>query len=169
MVFDISRKINSCKVRKTVESSQRAQILLLQEKGFYLLHLPLLLLNNLVQQSLEAVLREESDKQDLFKSTCRASLNCYRFTCVSAWAARVTISSLTERPLGMPVRDSWPFHCGCDNNDWRWGFDGPKTPGNESFKWQHKKGHVCSCSTHCKVSTRVPVRTMNFHVTAMLI
>lgn len=106
------------------------------KKGSYLLHLPLLLLNNLIQQGLEAVLWEERDKQDLFESTCWASLNCDGFKCVSAWAARVTISSLTERPLGMPVRDSWPFPCDCDNNDWRWGSDGPKTPGNESSKWQ---------------------------------
>lgn len=127
---------------------------LLSRKGSYLLHLPLLLLNNLIQQCLEAVLWEERDKQGLFESTCWASLNCDGFKCVSAWAAHVTISSLTERPLGMPVRDSWPFPGDCDNNDWRWGFDGPKTPGNESSKWQRKKGHVCSCFTLCKVSTK---------------
>lgn len=126
----------------------------LLRKGSYLLHLPLLLLNNLIQQSLEAVLWEERHKQDLSELTCWDSLNCDGFKRVSSWAARVTISSLTERPLGMPVRDSWPFPCNCDNNDWRWGFDGPETPGNKSSKWQHKKGHVCSCFTYCKVSTK---------------
>lgn len=40
------------------------------QKGSYLLHLPLLLLNNLIQQGLETVLREEGNKQDLFESTC---------------------------------------------------------------------------------------------------
>lgn len=118
-----------------------------KKKGSYLLHLSLLLLNNLIQQRLEAVLREQRDKQDLFKSTRWASLNCDGFKCVSAWAAHVTISSLTERPLGMPVRDSWPFLCDCDNNDWRWGFDSPKTPGNESSKWQRKKG-PCLLMSH---------------------
>ncbi len=97
---------------------------------------------------------ERREKQDLFESTRWASLNCDGFKCVSARAAHVTISTLTERPLGMPVRDSWPFPCDCDNNDWRWGFDGPKTPGNESSKWQRKKGRVCSCFAHCKVSTK---------------
>ncbi len=117
-------------------------------KGSYLLHLPLLLLNNLIQQGLEAVLLRRR------RHTRWASLNCDGFKCVSAWAAHVPISALTERPLGMPVRDSWPFLCDCDNNDWRLGFDGPKTPGNESSKWQSKKGHVCSCFTHCRASTK---------------
>ena len=77
----------------------------LLQKGTYLLHLPLFLLNDLIQQGLEAVLPRERDKQDLYKLTRGPSLNCDGFKCVSAWATHVSISSLTERPLGMPVTD----------------------------------------------------------------
>lgn len=55
---------------KAAESSQQAPIPSALMKRLYLLHLTLLLLNNLVQQSLEAVLQEkkrERDKQDLFQ------------------------------------------------------------------------------------------------------
>lgn len=149
-----SYKTNLCKVLKAVEKLTASVDSLLFCS--YLLHLPLLLLNNLIQQGLEAVLWEERDKQDLFESTCWASLNCDGFKCVSAWVAHVTISSPTERPLGMPVRDSWPFPCDCDNNDWRWGSDGPKTPGNESSKWQRKKRAM---SAHVSLIVKSPLKS----------
>lgn len=96
-------------VLKAVKSSQHELIMSHYKTGTYLLHLPLLLLNDLIQQGLEAILWGARDKQDLYESTCWASLSCDGFKCVSARAAHVTILSVTERPLGMPVRDSWPF------------------------------------------------------------
>lgn len=58
-------KTNSGEVMKAVESSQLEHVpsglVIIKKKTlfFYLFHLALLLLNNLVQQSLEAVLQEE--------------------------------------------------------------------------------------------------------------
>lgn len=102
-------------------------------------------------------------KKQVCSSECAEHHTIVLYMCVCLGCLCQYYFTLTERPLGMPVRGSWPFHGDCDN-DWRWGFDGPKAHGNESFKWQPKKGHVCSISTHCKVSTRVLSTTITFHV-----
>lgn len=72
--------------------------------GLYLLHLALLLLNNLVQQGLEAVLWEKDKRMIREKRVDLPELLTSR---CALWQ-----SERTERQS-----DSWPFHRSCDHNN----------------------------------------------------